>query len=236
LCGDGRGLSLDQSRWISVRRRRHRRPFLFPVKAMSQVFRGKYLAALARLHRRGTLRFAGQCAHLTDCAPWERLLSTLRHTKWVVYAKRPFGGPATVLKYLSRYTHRVAISNHRLRFVGDGSVRFLWKDYTDHTAHKELTLPAAEFLRRFLLHVVPRGFMRIRHYGSWPIATESPSWRAAVNSSALRQGHLLKSRSRYPMPPATAKHSTTPPPRHRGRPVRSAGHRCASSNSSPHTT
>jgi hypothetical protein len=161
----GGGLSLDQSRWLSLRRRRHRRPFLFPVKALSQVFRGKYLAALACLHRRGTLRFAGQCAQLTDSAPWDRLLSTLRHTKWVVYAKRPFGAPATVLKYLSRYTHRVAISNHRLLFVGDGIVRFTWKDYADHHAHKEMTLPAAEFLRRFLLHVVPRGFMRIRHYG-----------------------------------------------------------------------
>jgi hypothetical protein len=83
----------------------------------------------------------------------------------VVYAKRPFGGPERVLKYLSRYTHRVAISNRRLLFVGDGIVRFVWKDYADHTAHKEMTLPAAEFLRRFLLHVVPRGFMRIRHYG-----------------------------------------------------------------------
>jgi len=161
----GGGLSPDQSRWISVRRQRHRRPFLFPVKALSQVFRGKYLAALARLHSGGKLRFAGQCAGLTDSAPWDRLLSTLHHTKWVVYAKRPFGGPATVLKYLSRYTHRVAISNHRLRFVGDGIVRFVWKDYAAHHTHKEMTLPAAEFLRRFLLHVLPRGFMRIRHYG-----------------------------------------------------------------------
>ena len=142
-----------------------RHGFLFPVFALSQVFRGKYLAALARLRKRGQLRFTGQCAELAESQAWLHLLTTLHHTPWVVYAKPPFGGPARVLKYLSRYTHRVAISNRRLLFVGDGIVRFAWKDYADHNAHKEMTLPAAEFLRRFLLHVVPRGFMRIRHYG-----------------------------------------------------------------------
>lgn len=161
----GGGLSLDHSRWISVRRTRRRRPFLFPVKAMSQMFRGKYLAALARFHRRGQLQFTGQCGGLAESETWQSFLTTLHHTPWVVYAKRPFGGPERVLKYLSRYTHRVAIANRRLLFVGDGIVRFVWKDYADQNAHKEMTLPAAEFLRRFLLHVVPRGFMRIRHYG-----------------------------------------------------------------------
>ena len=162
----GGGLSLDHSRWIAVRRRRHRRPFLFPVKALSQVFRGKYLAALARLHRRGTAPVRRPvCGPGRLRRPGSVCSRTLQHTKWVVYAKRPFGGPSTVLKYLSRYTHRVAISNHRLRFVGDGLVRFAWKDYANRTAQKEMTLPAAEFLRRFLLHVLPRGFMRIRHYG-----------------------------------------------------------------------
>jgi hypothetical protein len=161
----GGGLSPDQSRWVSVRRARHRRPFLFPVKALSKMFGGKYLAGLARSHQRGKLQFAGQCAALANPALWESLLATLRHTKWVVYAKPPFGGPDRVLKYLSRYTHRVAISNRRLLFVGDGLVRFVWKDYADRDVQKEMTLPAAEFLRRFLLHVVPRGFMRIRHYG-----------------------------------------------------------------------
>jgi hypothetical protein len=161
----GGGLSSDQSHWVSVRRRRRRRPFLFPVKAMSKVFRGKYLAALARLRRRAKLRFIGQCAGLADCEPWDRLLTTLQHTKWVVYAKPPFGGPERVLKYLSRYTHRVAIANRRLLFIGDGIVRFVRKDYADRDTQKEMTLPVAEFLRRFLLHVVPRGFIRIRHYG-----------------------------------------------------------------------
>ncbi len=157
----GGGLSADQRRWTTTRRR----AFLFPVFAMSQVFRGKYLAALARFHRRGRLRFTGQCADLADPDAWERLLTMLRQTPWVVYAKPPFGGPERVLKYLSRYTHRVAIANHRLQFVSDGVVRFTWKDYADHHATKTMTLPAGEFLRRFLLHVVPRGFVRIRHYG-----------------------------------------------------------------------
>ncbi len=157
----GGGLRADQSRWIATRRR----GFLFPVRAMSKLFRGKYLAALARGRRRGQLRFTGQCAELAAADGWQRLLTTLQQTPWVVYAKHPFGGPERVLKYLSRYTHRVAISNHRLSFIGDGVVRFAWKDYADHDAHKEMTLPAAEFLRRFLLHVLPRGFMRIRHYG-----------------------------------------------------------------------
>jgi hypothetical protein len=121
--------------------------------------------ALAHFHRRGQLRFTGQCAELADASARERLLTTLRQTPWVVYAKPPFGGPERVLKYLSRYTHRVAIANHRLQFVGDGVVRFTCKDYADHHATKTMTLPAREFLRRFLLHVVPRGFVRIRHYG-----------------------------------------------------------------------
>ncbi len=157
----GGGLSADGRRWSTTRRK----GFLFPVLAMSKMFRGKYLAALARLGKRGTLRFTGQCAELADSTTWQSLLTALQQTKWVVYAKPPFGGPEQVLKYLSRYTHRVAISNRRLLFVGDGIVRFAWKDYADHSAHKEMTLSGAEFLRRFLLHVVPRGFMRIRHYG-----------------------------------------------------------------------
>ena len=157
----GGGLSADGSHWSATRRR----GFLFHVLAMSKMFRGKYLAALARLCRRGQLRFTGQCAGLAESETWQGLLTTLHHARWVVYAKPPFGGPERVLKYLSRYTHRVAISNRRILFVGDDIVRFAWKDYADHNAHKEMTLSGTEFLRRFLLHVVPRGFMRIRHYG-----------------------------------------------------------------------
>jgi len=157
----GGGLSADAGSWQSTKRR----GFLFPVKALSQMFRGKYLAALDRLWRTGALRCAGHSAHRAAASHWLQRLAALRRTPWVVYAKPPFGGPPGVLKYLSRYTHRVAISNRRLQFVGGGIVRFTWKDYADHHATKEMTLSAPEFLRRFLLHVLPRGFMRIRHYG-----------------------------------------------------------------------
>ena len=157
----GGGLSADAGSWHST----PRRGFLFPVKALSKMFCGKYLAALGRLQRKGALRLAGQSTRFSEASTWVELLAELRRTHWVVYAKPPFGGAARVLKYLSRYTHRVAISNRRLLFVGDSVVRFTWKDYADHNATKAMTLSAEEFLRRFLLHVVPRGFMRIRHYG-----------------------------------------------------------------------
>jgi hypothetical protein len=163
----GGGLSLDTKSWISLPtgKKKSRRPFLFPVSALSRLFRGKFLAALERARKHGKVRFAGESAPLADPVPWQALIDGLRHTPWVVYAKPPFGGPVAVLKYLSRYTHRVAISNRRLLFVGDGVVRFRYRDYADHSRSKEMTIPATEFLRRFLLHVVPRGFMRIRHYG-----------------------------------------------------------------------
>jgi len=157
----GGGLSADACSWQSTKRH----GFLFPVKALSKMFRGKCLAALDRLQRTGALRLAGQSTRFSEASTWVQLLADLRRTPWVVYAKPPFGGAACVLKYLSRYTHRVAISNRRLLFVGAGVVRFTWKDYADHNATKAMTLSAEEFLRRFLLHVVPRGFMRIRHYG-----------------------------------------------------------------------
>jgi hypothetical protein len=156
----GGGLSADGQRWVSSRP-----GFLFPVRALSQVFRGTFLAGLRRLRARARLRFAGECAALAEPAPWTRWLQTLRRCDWVVYAKPPFGGPERVLRYLSRYTHRVAIANERLLFVGDGLVRFRWKDYAHGYREKVMTLAADEFLRRFLLHVVPRGFMRIRHFG-----------------------------------------------------------------------
>jgi hypothetical protein len=156
----GGGLSRDGRHWLNARR-----GFLFPVRALSKMFRGKFLAGLRRLHRGARLTFAGDSAALADTATWARWVGTLRRADWVVYAKPPFAGPERVLKYLSRYTHRVAIANERLLFVGDGVVRFRWKDYADHNRVKVMTVAADEFLRRFLLHVVPRGFMRIRHYG-----------------------------------------------------------------------
>jgi hypothetical protein len=163
----GGGLARDGTAWISLPKgkKKRRRPFLFPVAALSKVFRGKYIDALKRARRTGAVRFVGQSAALADPVRWQQLIDTLEATDWVVYCKPPCGGPAQVLKYLSRYTHRVAIANRRLLFVGDGVVRFVYRDYADHHRVKELTLAATEFLRRFLLHVLPPGFMRLRHYG-----------------------------------------------------------------------
>jgi hypothetical protein len=165
------GLSRDGQSFHRVPKRR--RAFLFPVKALSPVFRDRFLRYLRRLYRRGKLRFAGQSTHLAQPACWETLLEQLGWQDWIVYSKPvlsavegpPFGSPRQVLKYLGRYTHRIAISNRRLLFVGNGVVRFQYYDYADGKRTKEMTLAVPEFLRRFLLHVLPTGFMRIRHYG-----------------------------------------------------------------------
>jgi hypothetical protein len=156
----GGGLTADGARW---RVGRHR--FLFAVKAVSAVFRGKYLAGLRRLRRQQRLHFVGESAAWATEEAWTAWLSQLQDRAWAVYAKPPWGGPEQVLKYLSRYTHRVAIANHRLVFVGDGVVRFRYKDYATGGTTKLMELQAEEFLRRFLLHVVPPGFVRIRHFG-----------------------------------------------------------------------
>jgi Zn finger protein HypA/HybF involved in hydrogenase expression len=153
-------LSRDHTRWI-----RGRATFLFPVKALSVVFRAKYLAHLHRAFTAGQLTFAAGTAPLADAGRFTALLATLRATPWVVYAKRPFAGPERVLRYLGRYTHRIAISNARLVRCTDGVVQFHWKDYADRGRTKVMALSVEEFLRRFLLHVLPRGFVRIRHFG-----------------------------------------------------------------------
>jgi hypothetical protein len=156
----GGGLSIAGTHWQPSHPR-----FLFAVTALSQVFRGKYLAALDRLRSTHRLTFAGTSAALAEDAAWTAFLHQLHATPWIVYAKPPWGGPEQVLKYLSRYTHRVAIANSRLVFVGNGVVRFRYKDYTAEGTTKVMELQAEEFLRRFLLHVVPPGFVRIRHCG-----------------------------------------------------------------------
>lgn len=156
----GGALAADKSRWITGRS-----SFLFPVRALATVFRAKYLAALRRAFATGQLRFADGTADLADRHAFTALLGRLRAVNWIVYAKRPFAGPDQVLSYLGRYTHRVALSNDRLIEHRDGRVRFRWKDYAHHDRVKILTLQAHEFLRRFLLHIVPRGFTRIRHFG-----------------------------------------------------------------------
>ena len=156
----GGGLSLDSRQWRACPRR-----FLFAVKALGSVFRGKYLAGLERLRTQQRLTFAGESAVWAEDAAWNSLRQHLYTKPWVVYAKPPWGSPEQVLKYLSRYTHRVALANSRLVFVGEGVVRFRYKDYATGGTTKIMELRAEEFLRRFLLHVVPPGFVRIRHFG-----------------------------------------------------------------------
>jgi putative transposase/transposase-like zinc-binding protein len=156
----GGGLSPDGQRWI-----RCRPNFFLSVKVLSQLFRGLFLHYLRKAYQTGRIEFHGRLEHLRQKSEFERLVQRLRSKKWVVYAKRPFGGPAQVLAYLGRYTHRVAISNSRLVSIEDGRVRFSWKDYRDGNTGKVMMLEADEFIRRFLLHVLPDGFMRIRHFG-----------------------------------------------------------------------
>jgi Putative transposase/Transposase zinc-binding domain len=158
----GGGLSSDGERWIACRP-----GFFLPVRVLSRLFRRRFLEALTDAHRRGQLQFFGEYVALVDRAVFAQWLAPLRTCEWFVYAKRPFAGPEAVLAYLSRYTHRVAISNQRLLALDERGVTFRWKDYraTGRTRYKTMTLQASEFMRRFLLHVLPAGFHRIRHYG-----------------------------------------------------------------------
>jgi len=156
----GGGLSPDAERWVACRP-----GFFLPVRVLSRLFRRRFLEELAALHRRGELRFFGEYAALADPAVFAQWLAPLRVCEWVVYAKRPFAGPEAVLAYLSRYTHRVAISNGRLIDLQDGEVTFRWRDSADHNQQKLKKLGAIEFMRRFLLHVLPKGFVKIRHFG-----------------------------------------------------------------------
>jgi hypothetical protein len=156
----GGGPSPEGTQWRVCQRR-----FLFAVKALGQVFRGKYLARLERLRAQQQLTFAGESAPLAEENAWNSLRQQLYAKPWVVYAKPPWGSPEQVLKYLSRSTHRVAIANSRLVLVGDGIVRFRYTDYAAGGTAKVMEIQAEEFLRRFLLPVVPTGFVRIRHSG-----------------------------------------------------------------------
>jgi putative transposase/transposase-like zinc-binding protein len=154
------GLSLDGTAWV-----RGGKKFFLPVRVLSRVFRGKFIAFLKQAYSRGELKFHGQLRSLAQPVTMENLLNRSVKHDWVVYAKRPFGGPAIVLKYLARYTHRVAISNGRLLRLENGQVTFRWKDYAQGSRQGTMTLAATEFIRRFLLHVLPSGFVRIRYYG-----------------------------------------------------------------------
>jgi len=156
----GGALSPDGSRWVSAREN-----FLFPVEALSPVFRGKFVERLENSFKKGELVFTGGATPFATPDGFQRLIFQLHKTDWVVFAKPPFGGPRKVLDYLGRYTHRVAIANHRILDVQDGRVTFAWRDRRDRNRLKRCTLAAHEFLRRFLLHVLPKGYTRIRHYG-----------------------------------------------------------------------
>jgi len=154
------GLSPDHTHWVHPRY-----AFFLPVKVLSRVFRGKFWAGLKRLYRSKRLRCAGPASTLADPKHFRQLLRRLHRQDWVVYAKPAFGGPTQVLRYLGRYTHRVAISNHRLLAFDGERVTFQWKDYAHGSKQRKMTLLGTEFLRRFFLHVLPKGFVRIRYFG-----------------------------------------------------------------------
>jgi hypothetical protein len=196
------GFAPGRTRWI--------RPkcagFFLPKEVLSEVFRGKFIEALKGLFRRNKLTFHGSLAWLAEPRSFARFLHTLQQHKWVVDVRKPFGGPEHVLHYLARYTHRVAISNHRLIGMEDGKVTFRWKDYAHGGKKRKMTLAAEEFIRRFLLHVLPKGLVRIRHYG-W-MANRCRGERAALCRTLLAAA-----------PPAPVTATTADPPRGRKCPV-----------------
>jgi hypothetical protein len=157
----GGGFSPDGSRWIACRND----SFFLPYKVLSRRFRKLFLLSLGKAFRKGQLRLSGELRVLAKPAAFQAMCKRAAQIEWVVHVKPPFGGPRRVLKYLARYTHRVAISNHRLRTLEHGRVSFDWKDYADHSRTKTMSLDAIEFIRRFLLHVLPSGLVRIRHFG-----------------------------------------------------------------------
>jgi hypothetical protein len=173
------GFAPGRDRWI----RPHSAGFFLPKDVLSVVFRGKFCDALQALFRQKKLAFHGSLAWLADPRSFARFLHTLHTHKWVIDARKPFGGPEHVLHYLARYTHRVAISNHRLISMEDGKVTFRWKDYAHGGKKRKMTLTAEEFIRRFLLHVLPKGLVRIRHYG-W-MANRCRRQRAALCRALL---------------------------------------------------
>ncbi|HVI11017.1 MAG TPA: transposase, partial [Candidatus Binatia bacterium] len=156
----GGGLSPDNSRWISCRPH-----FFLPVRVLSRLFRRLFLTELQQAFDAGKLQFFSSLEALRDRQAFQNHLDSVRKVDWVVYAKPPFAGPQQVVDYVGRYTHRVALSNNRILDIENGQVKFTWRDYRDHNQQKIMTLSADEFIRRFLLHVLPNGFHRIRYYG-----------------------------------------------------------------------
>jgi hypothetical protein len=191
------GLSPDHQRWI----RPQCAGFFLPVQVLSRVFRGKYVEALRRAYDRDELDLAGSTEHWRTPDQWRRVVDALFDTDWVVYAKPAFGGATAVLRYLGRYTHRVAISNHRLRAFDGERVTFQWKDYAHDGQSRTMTLAVMEFLRRLIQHVLPRGFVRIRHFGYL-----APACRTA---RLARARTLLAQPEPPPRPGATANPAAT---------------------------
>jgi hypothetical protein len=189
------GLALDHSRWIATRRH----GFFLPVRVLSRMFRGKLLSFLKQSYRRNELCFAGRLSDLSTPRAFYFLLASLRRKDWVVYSKPPFGGPEHVLKYLARYTHRVAISNGRLLNLENGQVRFRWRDSRHNNRSSVMRLDAVEFIRRFLLHVLPAGFVKIRHFGFLANRTRRQALelcRAHLRSTTVDLATLLNEQQR----------------------------------------
>lgn len=184
------GIAPDGTQWVPCRPH-----FFLPVRVLSRRFRRLYLAGLAQLYAQGQLSLMGRCQKLAEPTPWQRLLATLRDQEWVVYAKEPMQNPQQVLTYLARYTHRVAISNHRLVALENGHVTFRYKDYQHGHRLRILKLEAVEFLRRLMLHVPPHGFHRLRHFGF--LANR-------VRQAKLTQCRTLLGHATPPRPPAAA--------------------------------
>jgi len=191
----GGGLAPDGAHWVACKP-----GFFLPVRVLSRLFRRRFLEELATAHHTGRLQFFGEFVGLADARAFAQWLAPLREVEWVVYAKRPLAGPAAVLAYLSRYTHRVAISNQRLLALDERGVTFRWKDYraTGKTRYKAMTLAADEFMRRFLLHVLPAGFHRIRHYG--------------LLANAGRREHLARARELLHIVPTATEPAPTAAP------------------------
>jgi len=191
----GGGLAPDGAHWVACKP-----GFFLPVRVLSRLFRRRFLEELATAHHTGRLQFFGEFVGLADAPAFAQWLAPLREVEWVVYAKRPLAGPAAVLAYLSRYTHRVAISNQRLLALDERGVTFRWKDYraTGKTRYKAMTLAADEFMRRFLLHVLPAGFHRIRHYG--------------LLANAGRREHLARARELLHIVPTATEPAPTAAP------------------------
>ena len=191
----GGGISLDGERWVSSRAK-----FLLPVRVLSIPFRRLFLTGLIELHAAGQLRFFGDHAGLNGQCAFTRHLAPLRKKNWVVYAKPPFAGPEAALAYLSRYAHRVAIFNRRLISLDEGGVTFRFKDYRRDGAdrYRTMTLATDEFIRRFLLHVLLKGFHRIRHYG--------------LLASADRRANVARARELLAVPPAAKIAKPVEPP------------------------